>query len=205
MAVDIGEGVRSAGRTQQQTVALGVVAAIACSGHHFHLSAITVLAMSCRDAFRHYGAAGVLAQMYHLGAGVGLLIIVGQRHRVKFAHRVVAFEHAAGVFPGYGTAGFYLGPREFRIVAAAQASFGHEVIDTAIAVLIAGIPVLNGGILHFGAVFHYYLHYGGVQLVLVAHRGCAAFEIRHIRLVVGHYQRALKLACSAGIDAEIGG
>ena len=143
--------------------------------------------------------------MDHLGTCIGLLVVVGYGYRVEFTDRIVASQDTAGILPGDGRTGLYLRPGDLASLALAQASFGHEVIDTAIAVLIAGIPVLNGGILHFGAVFHYYLHYGGMQLVLIAHRGGAAFEIRHIRLVVGHYQRALKLACSAGIDAEIGG
>jgi hypothetical protein len=47
----------------------------------------------------------------HFGAGVGLLMVVGKRNRIKFAHRVVAHQHTTWVFPGNGRAGFNLCPR----------------------------------------------------------------------------------------------
>ena len=42
-----------------------------------------------------------------------------------------------------------------------------------------------------------------MQLVLVAHRSRTSLKIRHIGTVVGYYQRALKLSCVSGVDAEI--
>ncbi len=48
------------------------------------------------------------------------------------------------------------------------------------------------------------LDHGGVQLVLVALRRGAAFEIAHIGALVGDDQRALELAGVALVDAEIG-
>ena len=44
-----------------------------------------------------------------------------------------------------------------------------------------------------------------MELVFVALRGGAAFEVAHVGVVVGHNERALKLACARGVDAEIGG
>ena len=89
------------------------------------------------------------------------------------------------------------------MVATADATLGHQVVDTATAVFVAGVPVLHGAVFHFGALFHNDFHDGGVELVLVALRCGAAFEIRHIAVVVGNNQRALKLAGLCGIDAEI--
>ena len=43
-----------------------------------------------------------------------------------------------------------------------------------------------------------------MQLVLIAHRGCASFEIRHVGVVVRHYECALELTRVARVDAEIG-
>ena len=43
-----------------------------------------------------------------------------------------------------------------------------------------------------------------MQLVLVAHGGGTPLEIRHITVVVGHDECALKLSGIGGIDAEIG-
>jgi hypothetical protein len=42
-----------------------------------------------------------------------------------------------------------------------------------------------------------------MQLVFIAHRGCASFQIAYISVIVGHYQRALELACAGGVDSEI--
>jgi hypothetical protein len=54
------------------------------------------------DAFADDGAAGIGADMDHLGAGVGLLVIGGDRNRVELAHAAFADQHAGGIFPGDG-------------------------------------------------------------------------------------------------------
>jgi hypothetical protein len=46
--------------------------------------------VSGRDALGNDGAAGVLAQVNHLGVCVGLLPVAGERHRVELAGGVVA-------------------------------------------------------------------------------------------------------------------
>ena len=46
---------------------------------------------------------------------------------------------------------------------------------------------------------------GGVELVVVAHGGGAAFEVADVRAFVGDDQGALKLAGVFGVDAEVGG
>ena len=168
---------RSARLAEQQAVALRVVAASGCVFRHFHRSSVTVLAESRRYALRHDCAAGILAYMYHFCAGVGLLIVVGHCDRIEFTHGVVAFQHAAWVFPCDCRACLHLCPRQFREVAAAQSAFRHEVVDAAFALLVARVPVLDSGILHFCAVLHHDFHYCGVQLVLVAHWSRAAFEV----------------------------
>ena len=63
--------------TDQQAVALGVVPAVLRLGVHRDQPTIGVLRVARADAFGHDPRAGVLAQMDHLGAGVGLLVIVG--------------------------------------------------------------------------------------------------------------------------------
>jgi len=44
---------------------------------HAHQAAVAVLAEARRDALRDDRAAGVFADVDHLGAGVGLLVVVG--------------------------------------------------------------------------------------------------------------------------------
>ena len=75
--IHIGEGVGSAVGTQQQRVAGTVVAGVVCIAGSAHQSAVGVLAVSGRDTLGDDGALGVLAHVYHLGTGVGLLIVVG--------------------------------------------------------------------------------------------------------------------------------
>ena len=69
---------------------------------------------------------------------------------------------------------------------------------------VARIPVLHGRILDLGVVERDQLDHGGVQLVLVAHRRGAAFEVAHVGALVGDDQRALELAGVLLVDAEIG-
>ena len=89
--------------------------------------------MARGNTFRDNRALGVLADMDHLGAGVGLLIVVGQRHRVKLADRVVALQNAARIFPGDRRTGFHLRPGDLRAFAQAFAALGDEIIDAALA------------------------------------------------------------------------
>ena len=143
--------------------------------------------------------------MDHLGAGVGLLVMVGDGDGIEFADRVVAAQDTARIFPGDRRTGFHLRPGDLRARTAAIAALGDEIVDAADPVLVARIPVLHRGIFDLGAFQRHQLHHGGVQLVLVAHRRRAAFEIGNIGAFVGHDQRAFELARVAGVDAEIGG
>ena len=142
--------------------------------------------------------------MDHLGAGISLLVMVGHRYAVKLGGRVIASQDARGVFPGDGTTGLHLCPAEFALLALAETTFRYEVIDTAASLLIARVPVLHGAVLHLGAVVHHNLYDGGMQLVLIAHRGGTPFEVGDVGVVISHNQRTFKLARAAGIDAEVG-
>ena len=142
--------------------------------------------------------------MDHLGAGVGLLVVVGDGHGVELAHGVVALQHAARVLPRDGGTRLHLCPRDFGAGTFAQATFGHEVVDAALAILVAGEPVLDCGILHFGVVEGDDLHDSCVELVFVALGGGAALKVAHVRAFVGDEEGALELAGVLGVDAEIG-
>ena len=79
--------------------------------------------------------------------------------------------------------------------AAAGAALGDEVVDPALAGLrVAGVPVLDGAVLDGRVVERDQLDHGRVELVLVAHRGGAAFEVADGRAFVGDDQRPLELA-----------
>src|SRR5262245_28034231 len=142
--------------------------------------------------------------MQHLGAGIDLLVAVGDGDRVELAARIVAAQDAARILPGDRRAGLELGPGDLRVDAAAQPALGDEIVDAAAALGVAGIPVLDGRILDLGIVERDELDHRGVELVLVAHGRGAALEIAHIGAFVGDDERALELAGVALVDAEIG-
>ncbi len=143
--------------------------------------------------------------MDHLGAGVGLLAIVGDGDRIKLTDAALTAQHAARIFPGDRAAGFHLRPAHLAVLAEAVGALGDKIIDAALAVGIAGIPVLHGGIFDLGIVQGHQLNDRGVQLVFIAHRRRAAFEIGDIAALVGDDQRAFELAGVGSVDAEIGG
>src|SRR3546814_17029361 len=95
---------------------------------HLDQAAVGVLAAAGADALADDLALGALADVDHLGAGVGLLAVVGEHDRVELAGRVVAQQHAARVFPGDRRAGLDLGPGDLAAVAAAFGALGDEVV-----------------------------------------------------------------------------
>ena len=203
--LDVRKGVGAAFVAHQHRVALRVVARAGGTGHHLDQAAVAVARLARRNALADDGAAGVLADVDHLGAGVGLLVVVGHRHRIELAHRVVAQQNARRVLPGDGRAGLHLGPGNARVDAPAQAALGDKVVDAANAVLIPGVPVLHGGVLDVGVVQRHQFHHGGVQLVGVELGRGAAFQVGHRGAFLGHDQGALELPGVLGVDAEIGG
>jgi hypothetical protein len=113
--LDVRERVRAALVAQQQRIALRVVARVRRrpSGSSPGRDRCSARARPRCPWTR--SCCGVLADVDHLGAGVGLLVIVGQRHRVELAHRVVAQQDAARVFPGDRRAGLHLRPGNLRV------------------------------------------------------------------------------------------
>ena len=202
--LDIGHGVRAALIAQEQAVALGEVAHAARGRADADEAAIGVVRLARRNPLGDDRRAAVLAVMDHLGAGVGLLEIVGDRDRVELAHAVFAVEHAGGVFPRHRRAGFDLRPRDLGTIPLTQRALGDEVVDAALALGIAGIPVLHGRILDLGIVHRDQFDHGGMELVFIAHRRGAAFEVADVGALLRDDQRAFELPRVFGIDAEIG-
>ena len=120
--VDVREGVRAALVAHEERVALAVVARVLGALQHRHLAAVGVLRLARGDALADDRAAGVLPDVDHLRAGVGLLEVVGERHAVELADAVIALEDAARVLPRDGRAGLDLGPADLRALAAAGAA-----------------------------------------------------------------------------------
>ncbi len=146
----------------------------------------------------------VAAEVDHLRAAVDLLHAVRHGDRVELARALVPAQDAGRVLPGDGGARLHLRPADLRAVAAAVAALGDEVVDAALALGIAGVPVLDRRVLDLSVLERDQLDNGGVKLVLVALRRRAALEIGHVRALVGDDQRALELASLLLVDAEIG-
>src|SRR4051794_18795871 len=202
--LNVGHRMGAALVAYQQAVALGVVARPLGRLQHAHQTAIGAVRAAGGNPLGNDPRARVLADVDHLGAGIGLLAAVGDGHRVELADRLVALQHAGRVLPGDRRAGLDLGPADLGPAAAAGAALGDEIVDAALAVLVAGVPVLHGRVFDLGLVQRDQLDHRRVQLVLVAHGGGAALEVADVGALVGDDQGALELAGVGGVDAEVG-
>src|SRR4029077_20824267 len=153
------EGMRAALAAHEERVALGEVTGAVRARQHLHEPPVGVLSVSGGDAFGDDGAAGVGPDVNHLGAGVGLLVVVDGGDGVELAPRARAAQHAARVLPGDGGAGLDLRPGDMRVASAAFAPLGDEIVDAADAAGIARIPVLHGRVLDVGVVERDQLHH----------------------------------------------
>ena len=193
----------SAMAAEQERVATAVVAGTVGCGSHLDETSVGILTASCADALRDDGAAGVPSDVYHLGARVGLLVVVCHSHAVELSLRAVAREHTAWVLPRDGAARLHLRPGESAVLASQMAALRHEVEHAALAFAVARVPVLYRRVLDLSPFLHHDLDDGGVELVLVAHGCRAAFEVRDVGIIVAHDECPLELPRAAGVDAEV--
>ena len=172
---------------------------------HGDKATIGVLRPARRNALGHDPRFRPLAEMHHLGAGVRLLGVVGDGDRVKLALTVVPAQNAGRVFPGDGRPRLHLRPHHLRPVAPAIGALGDEVVDAALAVLIARIPVLDGRIFDLRILQRHQLDNRRMKLVVIALWRRAALQIADVGALVGDDQRAFELPRILRVDAEIGG
>src|SRR6185312_15572081 len=145
--LDVGKGVRAAPGAHEERVALREIAGAVGARQDLHQPAVGVLPAAGGDALGDDGAVGVPADVDHLRAGVRLLEIVDGGDRVELPARAVAAQDAARVLPGDRRTGFHLSPRNVGIPTPALAALGDEIVDAALALGIARVPVLHRGIL----------------------------------------------------------
>src|SRR5215217_1736773 len=203
--LDVGEGMRAAAIPDEHRIALGVVAGTGCLGQHLDQTPITVLPPARGNTLRYDRAPRVLSHMDHLGSGIRLLPAIHYRHRVELANGVVSLENDAGIFPSDGRAGLHLSPGDLGVGSGTLPALGDEVIDPSAAFLVAGVPVLHGGVFDGGAFEGYQLHYGRVQLVFVPAGGRTPLEVTDRGTLFRNDERAFELPRFRGIDPEIGG
>ena len=196
---------RAAALPDQQAVALRIVAAVGGPWVHRDKAAIGVLRPARRYALRDDPGFGILAKMHHFCPGIGLLGIVGDGDGIELTLAVIPAQDAGRVLPRDRRSGFDLRPHHLAAGTPAICPLGDKVVNAANAVFVAGIPVLHGGILHFGIVQNDDLDHGGMQLMRIALGGGAAFQIADVGTFFGNDQRPFELARVFGIDPEIGG
>src|SRR5690606_10258479 len=180
LGFDIGNRVRTALVADQERVTVGEVARVLRLAMDRYLAAIGVARIAGRDTLGNDAARRVLAEMDHLRAGVDLLVTVGNGDRVELANGIVATQNAGRILPGDGGAVLDLRPRDLRVVATAIAALGHEVVDAALALGVARIPVLHRRVLDLGIIQRDQFNDCRVKLVLVTLRSGTAFQIRDV-------------------------
>jgi len=142
--------------------------------------------------------------VHHFGAGVSLLIIVGERHGIEFAHGYrLAARHS--ILPGNRGARLDLGPRNLGVLSAAKTALGDEIIDAAPALFVTRIPVLDveylisapsSAMSSTTAAWSWFSsRIGAVH----------PFEIADVRSFLGDDERSLELAGIGRIDSEVSG
>ena len=154
-----------------------------------------LLDLSSGDALGNDAADRVLAEMQHLGAAVDLLVTVGDRDRVELAARIVAAQDAGSDTSRLSPS---RSPPASRISSSESPRQSPRLVTKLkmppLPLLVAGIPVLHGRIFDLGIVQRDQLDHRGVELVFVAHRSSATFEIADVGALVGDDQCALELA-----------
>ena len=188
----------------QHRVALRMVPAVLRVRQDLHQAAIRVVGLARGNSLRHDRASRVVADVDHLRAGIGLHPVVRQRDGVKLADRIFALEDAARILPRDRRARLDLRPRNLGILSPAMAALRHEVVDAALPVLVARVPVLDRGVLDLSVFQRDQLDDRRVELVLVPHRRRAAFEVGNVRALVRDDQRPLELAGLSRVDPEVG-
>ena len=116
-------------------------ALVACFLFTCTQSAVAVAKRNRRKYLWHDAALGVLPRCTHLGTGIGLLVIGHSHGAVEFPDRVIAFRITPGICRWMELVS--LESRRFGVINFADPAFGYEVVDPAVTVLIAGIPVLD--------------------------------------------------------------
>ena len=135
-------------------------------------------------------------QVQHLGAGVLVLTLAGERHREHLALGVLAghpdrrvlhgdLRPDVAVDPLHGGAGLGAGP------------LGDQVVDVV-------RPVLDRGVTATATGLDDDLHHRRVQRIRLVDRRGAALDVVHVGALVDDDQRPLELAHVLGVDPEVG-
>ena len=142
--------------------------------------------MTSRYALGDDGAACVLPKVCHLGSGIGLLISLGKGHGVELTYRVVPLQDNARVLPGNGRTCLHLCPRNLGVFTRTLAALGDKVVNAAFSILVARVPILNGGVLDLRVVGRNQLHHGSMKLVFITHWCATPLKVAYIATFIGN-------------------
>ena len=145
----------------------------------------------------------VFTNMQHFSTCIGLLIVIGYSHRIKFSRGIITQQNTTRIFPGNSRASFYLRPGYFGIFSFTNATFSHKIKDTPFPAFITGIPVLNSRVFYLRIFHDYYFNNGSMELILISHRRCTSFQVRHITIFIGNNKGSFKLTGIHGIDTKV--
>ena len=141
-------------------------------------------------------AGGVRRAVHHLGAGVLVLALAGERDRQGLALGVLAHQVDGRVLHRHLGTDVAVDPLHRRALFAGGA-LGDQVVDVV-------RPVLDRRVAAAGALLHDDLDHGGVQRVRLVDRRRTALDVVHVGVLVDDDQGPLELAHVLGVDPEVG-
>src|SRR4051812_37335578 len=181
--VDVRIGVGAADRVDEQRVALDVGLAVVAARLHLHQPAVRRAATAACDGLADDRARGVRRGVHHLGAGVLVLALAGERNRQRLAAGVLADHPDGGVLHRDLRPDVAVDPLHRRALVCDRA-LGDEVVD------VVG-PVLDRGVTHPRVLLHDDLDNRAVQRVAAVDGSRAAFYVVNVGVLVGDDQRPL--------------
>ena len=194
--VDVGVGVAAADLVDQQRVAQHVGLRAVGALVDLDQPAVRRAAAAARNRLAEDARGGVRSGVDHLGAGVLVLALAGERDRERLALGVLAHQVDGGVLHGHLGADVAVDPLHGRAGLAGRA-LGDEVVDVV-------RPVLDRRVAAAAALLHDDLDHRGVQRVAAVDRRGAALDVVHVGVLVDDDQGPLELAHVLGVDPEVG-
>ena len=185
-----------AGGINEEGVAFGVIFAVFEMLRHVHEPAVSGTTGADRDRFGNDVAGGFIRPVDHLGPGILVLTVAGQRDRKHFAPRFPPFQNDPGIFHGQARTNIAVDPFNLGFLVG-QPPFGDEVENI-------GRPVLDRDVLDLRTLQCDQLDHGAMQGSGIELGRGATFHVSHFRAFIDNDEGPLKLSEIFGIDPEVG-
>ena len=139
--IEVRIGMRPALVSQKERITLGIVAGILRRRKNLNAPPIGILSLSRRNPLRDNRTLCILSDVDHFRAGIRLLPVVGNRHRVEFTTRILPLKNATGIFPRDRRTGFDLCPCNAGVLPFASPPLGHKIENTALSILVSSYTI----------------------------------------------------------------